>query len=368
MQFTFSEALRTLGSDAAFRLINAARPAASYLFNQFLPERNMTGYEVKSGSMTVRSTMAGLVGMDSPYPESGVIEQSTFLEQSAKLATSADLPERALRAMQDIVMRLQLGGGNANAALAEEVMNFTQALLVQPHLDALEYLRGMALSTGGIDWTFNQKRLLVDYGVPAANILPARTGTAGYGGTASVFWSDVQAIRKALKYNLRAIVLHPETLDMAITNAANNMQVLSQTNTMLTVRKMIAQNGTNTPSSDARDTVSLIPYGAEAEIFDLATPGATVKVPFMPQGKMVGIGNNAGTQYVVGAGSRTPVEYEVGYTHVAPTVEGNGQPGRWARVFTPEGRPWALTGQAVTNALPVIEAPEKIVIATTAMV
>jgi len=48
-------------------------------------------------------------------------------------------------------------------------------------------------------------------------------------------------------------------------------------------------------------------------------------------------------------------------------VEGNGQPGRWARVYTPQDEPWQLKGQGVTNGLPVIENPEKLAVISTEM-
>lgn len=363
MDFSFTDALRTLGPDAAFRLINAARPPQAYIFAQFLPERPSTSYDVKSGSMTVRTTMAGLVGMDAPYPEANAIDVSTFLEQSAKLAHAVDLPERAVRTLQDIMMRLQLAGGDVTREMVQEVLNFTNALIIQPHLDAAEWLRGQALCTGAIDWTFNKKNIKVDYGVPSANKLANRTGNNAYGGSTSQFWTDIRAARKALRWNVRALVAHPDMIDAIIYNSANSLQVVNQTNSSITIQKLVASsNGGDRPSTDARDTVTIISYGLEGEIMDTANPGKTTKVPFMPKTKIAALGNNTGTQYTVGAGSRQPVDYELGYTHVAPTVEGNGAPGRWARVFVPEDRPWALRGEGVQNTLPVLESPDKIVI------
>lgn len=362
MNFSFTEALRNLGPDAAFRIINEARPPASYLFATLLPERPSTSYEVKSGSMTVRATMAGLVGMDSPYPEGGAIGISTFMEQSAKLGISLDLPEYAIRSLQDIVMRLQVSGGNTAEALANEVLNFSDKLLAQAHLDAAEWLRGQALATGAIDWTFNQKRLLVDYGVPGANKLTSRTGNDGYGGSASKFWTDIKEARRLLRGNVRAFIAHPDMIDAIIYNDVNAINVVNQSTTSVTIQRY--RGDLERPSTDARETLTLISYGLEGEILDLTAPGATVLKPFMPNTKVVAVGNNQGTQYVVGAGSNAPVDNILGYTHIAPTVEGGGMPGRWARVFTPENRPWALRGESAANLLPVLEAPDKVVIMT----
>lgn len=364
MDLTFAGALRQLGADAAFRIINTARPPANYVLARFLPERLSPSYDVQAGSMTVRATMAGLAGMDSPYPEGGTVEISTFLQQSAKLAHAVDLPERALRSIQDLVMRQQLAGGNAPQTMVEQVLNFTQKLLVQPQLDAMEWLRGQALATGAIDWTFNQKRLQVDYGVPVANKLPRRTGTAAYSGTASAFWADVAALQKLLRYDVQALLVHPDLLNAILSNAANNIEVLSQANSTFRIRRYVQRAGTTVASSDARETIDLISYGAEGEVLDTANPGQTLRRPFLPVGPLVAVGTGQPGGYVVGAGGTEPDTGALGYTHLAPTIEGNGVPGRWARVYTPEHRPWALRGETAANALPVLEFPTSLAIAS----
>lgn len=368
MDITIAEALRRLGPDAPFRVANQARPPASYVLAAFLPERNALSYDVSAGGLTIRATMAGMVGMDSPYPEGGVIEASTFMERSAKIAHALDLPEEALRELQALVAHLRLAGGNALREMTDTVLNFVDKLLVQPHLDTMEYLRGQALANGVIDWTFNRKQLLVNYGVPAANILPRRTGTAGYGGTASVFWSDVATIQRRLNYNVRAYVAHIDTLNAILANPANNIEVLAQAAGGFRVRRLVTRGtgagATLVPSSDAREAIDLIGYALEGELLDPANPGQTVKVPFFPREKLVGIGDNAATTFVVGSGGNAPEANAIGYTHIGPSVEANGAAGRWARVFTPEHRPWALRGESVQNALPVVTAPDKIVIAS----
>lgn len=367
MNFSFLAALATLGIDAAFRLINQARPAASYLFASILPERNMRSYEVKNGSMSVRSTMAGLVGMDSPYPPGGVVDLSTFLQRSAKIANTVVMTEESLRTLQEMLMYLQLAGQSTNERMVEEVLNFTNALLVQPHLDTAEWLRGQALAMGAIDWIFNGIRLQVDYGIPVGNKLTARTGNNAYSGSTSKFWDDIRSQGKLLRKASRIIrTAHPDLIEDIIANSVNSIRVLSEDSGSITMQRMISQNGTNTPSSDARDSVTLIKYGLEAEVLDPTDPTGTVTVPFHPKTKMLAIGTGVNAGYVVGAGSRPPQEYELGYTHIAPTVEGSGAPGRWARVYTPEARPWQLVGESAANLLPVIDARavSQIVIAT----
>jgi hypothetical protein len=87
--------------------------------------------------------------------------------------------------------------------------------------DGMPYI-GMALMTGGIDWTFNQKRVEVSYGVPAGNLFAERTGTAGYGGSASVFWDDWYEARSLLNGRIRVGFAAPATAVTGGCGAAAN--------------------------------------------------------------------------------------------------------------------------------------------------
>jgi hypothetical protein len=362
MDFNWTQTLEELGPDAAFRLINEARPPASYLYNQFLPEMPSSSYHVEDGSMTIRPTMAGLAGMDSPYPPGGAIDISTFMKESAKIAQSIELTEKMQRTIQEVWMRLLARGGDVAGFMRGEAMAFMDRIVTQAQLDTAEWLRGQALATGAIAWTFNKKELEVDYGVPTANKLTSRTGNDGYGGSASKFWTDVLAARRLLRYSVRAFIAHPLMIDAIINQSANTINVLAQGEGFITIQKY--RGDLERPSTDARETLTLISYGLEAEVFDLSNPGQTTLVPFHPTTKIVAVGNNTGTRYVVGAGANAPVDYPLGYTHLAPTVEGSGREGRWSRLFTPEGRPWALRAESVSNLLPCISSPDKVVIMT----
>lgn len=364
MVVNFTEALRTLPPDAAFRIANSARPSSRYLWSQILPERPSFDWDAKAGSMKVITTMAGLVGMDSPYPEGGAIVLETFSENVAKIAIASRMPEKMLRDLYQFVREIMDRGGDSKQQIIETALNFTQKLLVQPHIDRAEWLRSQALTTGAIDWTFGGKTLSVDYGIPAANMNAQRTGNDGYGGSASKFWDDIKFIRQTLK-DVRMIVVSPATADMIRYNAANSMATIAESDGGVTFRRL---NSNEQFTQDVADTVTLVKYGLEGEVLDLANPGATIKVPFMPDGLMVGIGNNVSTAFTIGAGSTDEETNELGYTHLAPTVEGNFQRGRWARVFVPESRPWSIEGESVSNLLPVIENPNLIATASTEMV
>lgn len=375
MFLNFNEAIASLGEGAAFTVANTARPMGDYLFNTLLPEQNRPSYSVESGTMTVRATMAGLVAMDSPYPPSGMVEASTFNENTAKIGNEVVLSEQALRHLQDYMLRAGLNANTSIETLAEEALNFLNKVVIQPHLDTMEWLRGQALVHGAIDWTFGQKRLLVDYGIPTANLLAARAGADGYGGATSQFWADLRLLRRRLKGNIRAIIAHSETIDMIRYNDANGLYVVGEQGSAITFRRWARNNaGATQPgvaSADASDTVTMIAYDKEGEMLNPADPSTTVVIPFMPRGKLLAVGNNTRNGYTPGQGSvdeDPDAARSLGYTHIAPTVEGGGRQGRWAELFTPERQPYQLNGRGVTNGLPVIEAPDKVAVATTEMV
>lgn len=366
LNLNFLEPIQSLGANAAFDIANSARPAGDYALATFLPEMLKTTYEVRSGTMTIRPTMAGLAAMDGPYPPGGFVDISVFLAESAKIANNVTLPEATLREIQNLVMNLMARGGAVRQTLVQEVLNFLNKVVIQAHMDTMEWLRGQALSSGAINWTFNKKNLVVNYGIPTANILTPRTGNDSYDGSTSKFWVDVLTAEKRLNYTGLTVIGHPTTINGIIGNTANTLEVLDDTNAIFRVRKFQSINSQNVPSSDARERLSLVAYGLEGEVFDTTVPGTTKKVPFLPVGKLIFIGaNNSNPAYRVGQGATEDVNLDLalGYTHLAPTVEGGGAPGRWARVYVPEGRPYQLTGEGVTNGLPVIEAPAKLVIA-----
>ena len=368
MFLNFAAALATLGEGAAFRVANQARPTADYLFATLLPERNRPTYQVDSGSMTVRPTMAGLVGMDSPYPPGGMVSLSSFMERTAKIANEVALSEQALRELQELLLRTQGTGTSNPETLAREALNFLDKVVIQAHLDAMEWLRGQALVNGAINWAYNDKNLAVDYGIPAANFLATRTNASGenYGGANSKFWADVTLLRRALRGDVRAFIAHPDTVDEIRYNAANSLVTIQADAGGVTFRRVTA-DGTQF-TKDTGDVIRIVSYGLEGEVINPADTSTSLVVPFMPRGKLLAVGNNRASGYMVGQGATQDPDQAnaLGYTHIAPTVEG-GAPGRWADLRTPDDRPWQLRGRGVTNGLPVIEAYTKVAVATTEM-
>lgn len=368
MNTNLTQAIKDLDNADVLRLAADARPAGDYLFNTLLPEMPKFDYQAKTAGMTVRSTMAGLSGMDSPYPETGLIELSTFSENTAKVTNRVRLTEQALREMQQILMRLQLNGQPTVEYIQRTALNFGDKLILQAHMDAFEWLRGQALVNGAIDWTFDKKRLLVNYGLPAASQLTARTGVDAYGGNASKFWDDVRLMRRYFRRYAQGVVMiaHPDTIDTIRYNPANRAVAVSEGEGGVTFRRLGTQQDTAF-SPDTLDTVTVIPYGLEGEILDPVNVGRTIVIPFMPKGKILGVARGTRQRFDVGDGGTAPNDIQLGYTHLAPTIENGGNPGRWLEIYTPEQEPWAIEGRGVTNGLPVIEATDRICVATTAM-
>jgi hypothetical protein len=375
MLVNFATVLQSLGPDAMLRIMSEARNDPDYYLTTLMPERPMPDYTVTAGNITVRTTMAGLVGMDSPYPEGGIVDVAEFMEKSAKIAIALGLNEETIRTIQRFVREYSLMNNGAGAPdpmsfMTDEALNFFEKVLVQALKDTREYLRGQSLK-GVIDWTFNKKRLYVNYGFPAEHTLTARSGTSAYSGSASKFWEDVRAQKRLLRKSNRIILLaHPDTVDDIVYNSVNTLNVVNDSNSSVTIQKVnVSEGGQREGTGDARDTITIVKYGLEGEVLDPSDPDVTVKLPFIERGYVhaIGSGNNRG--YRVGEGS-TPDprnDLELGYTHLAPTVEGNGALGDWGRMYTPEARPWSLRGEVVSNNLPVIEGNERVVNAHTTM-
>jgi len=163
--------------------------------------------------------------------------------------------------------------------------------------------------------------------------------------------------------------MNSATMDKIVACALPILEILSQDLNMFRVRKYRTVGGNTVPESDNRYTMEFIVYDEEAEILDTTAGslGRTQTVKFMPDGKILFVGANTNSGYRVGQGSTDDPQndMEIGYHHIAPTVEGGGASGRWSRLYTPEGYPMQLRGEAVENSLPVILNPDKIVVATT---
>ena len=375
---TLSEAIAALnarsenGGNFAARIVREAPMPADYHLAMYLPEENRETYEVDSGAMAVYPTMAGLSGMDSTYAPVGAISTSRFLEETAKITSKLPLSEKHLREIQRLIQRLQATGQNAVPSMAQELIGFTMVLL-HAHRDTAEFLRGQAIFTGALDWTYNGKSLVVDYGIPAANKPATRTSTAAYDKAASSFWADTRLARKALG-NAAEAVMNRTTFYGIVDNAANAVKVEAlttdvQAGALVERYRLTKRLGTENVvvSDDVRDSIVVTVYQREGSVIDPSNVTQTKAVEMVPDGKIAFIGSAQRPAYRPGRGAEPDLTNNgrIGYYHIAPTTEGNGQPGRWARVFTPEARPYMVQSEAAENSLPVIESPDKLFILST---
>ncbi len=364
------------GVDRITTLTNTPPDPAEYLFLSVLPIRQSDDYRATSNAMRIVSTMAGMVGMDSPYPTGSAIQYSDFSEQTVKLAIATGLNERQIREIQGLIRLAGTGEANGQSPddiLTNSLLNLYRKGVVQALDDTSEYLRAQALSTGALNWTFNGKVLAVDYGVPTAN-KRVLTGTDGFGGSTSKFWDTVRWGRKQVK-SVRAFVLSDDSLEMVLANDVNKITVVNDNESVgkniriVTVRRAVrnAEGITVGFDQDARSTVTLVSYRRQAQIIAPGAANGTTGVQLFPNGVMSVIGNNTSDDILTNDGS-AQASNNLGYTQVSPTVEGGGRIGRWGRTYTPEGAPWSARAEGVSNELPVIETPEKLALATFPMV
>lgn len=373
MDLNLSDLIALLGPDFALRVINEVRPDSDYLLEPLLPEIPMPTYDAKAGAMTVRATAAGLVGMDSPYPPGGAVSGSSFNESIAKVAQHIPLPEKTLRTLQQLMLAAR-NQGVANQTAIDTILSFADRVLRQGQTDTAEWMRGRALSTGALNWTFGDITLAVDYGFPAANLFVQETGTDYYGGSSTDFWANWWAMLAIFRGQLKAAYAHPDTIGLIVSNSYNNITLTLQDFTSGTAEFVKfegdASTGNRLASSDVRNRARIIGYGLEVDVLNPLTPSAPTKVPIIPRGLIVCVGNPVNRGMTVGLGSAVESEtnaLRLGYTHIGPTTENGGIPGRWSQVFVPQDYPMQVHGRTAANLLPVIEAYDKVVVLSTAM-
>ena len=291
------------------------------------------------------------------------------------MATEQPFPEEYLRELRELVNDMFNNTIDGEQQILETMFNFTDKLLVQPHLDTAEWMRAQALITGGIDWISDDIHLEVDYGIPAANFITPRTGNDGYGGSTSKFWTDWHAAQRILKNRVGGVFMNTNTLQTIMYNPVNNLKVVRQDDIagIFEFQRYVTVNGVNVVSEDIRDRITIFTYDDAGEVLDASDPtsGNTTLVPFVPDGAITMIGRPDTRVFTIGSGSTDESKNSpltLGYTHLGPTEEGNGRLGRWATAYVPQGQEWMFVGKSASNLLPVINKPELIVNLTTDVV
>lgn len=377
MQFNFAEIIANLNArlprsdNFAFKVARSTVIPSDYVLNTILPQETRTDFHIDGGTMTFTPTMLGMVPMDEPYPPFGAMESSKFFENTTKLAGQIHIPEKTLRELYSWMQNLTALGvadgrslgsiaSDVNGRLLDTVMNFAM-FITRAHWDTYEWLRGMALTTGALSWTFGKIPLNVDYNIPAANIRTARTGNDAYQGSSSKLWEDIRWLYTKLS-NFR-IIMNSNTWYSMIDNSVNNIRVVVNDGFQREFVRIVGSTETN--STDVRDRVRVQIYDRSASV--LKTDGSLGIKQVIPDGKIIVVGetNPDGIELTMGSSTDPNNTLRLGYTHIAPTVEGQMRPGIWSRIYSPEGKPMQVLGETAVNMLPVILNPKRLVILTT---
>ena len=283
---------------------------------------------------------------------------------------SLELGEEEARQLHKLLLLAQAGqasGRTVEDFMGEAGLNLYTKGCVQSVDDTGEYLALQALARGKIDWTYNGRRLFVDYKVPESNRV-SLTGEQRLSGPKSGFWRAISQGEKTIKGSV-GVVMSQNTLQDVLDNPVHRIEILSdvyspqrniRTVQVRQLRRMVANaDGTigysAETTSDQATSATLVGYGREGQIVDPTEPGETIGVQMVPDNVIALIGRNDTRQLVSLTGTAVP-EDALGYVHVAPTVEGmwRGEAlGRWGRLFTPEEDPYLLVAELVENSLPI---------------
>lgn len=348
--------------DVAFELANSV-PDGEMLWAEFLPEVTQDSYRIEDAEMHVYSTMAGIVGRDSPYPPGGVVRAQEFKEDILKWAVETALGE------QDMVKLMQLAqkigrNGAPNVRVVETLLNLEDKIIGQGLRDAMEWMRGQVLQTGILTMTFGQKTVSIDFGIPAANKLSRlNLGAGSWYTSGSTLWDDIEIIRQKLDRRVLAMVMTENTATQIFNQAANNVQVVQTARTRYTsrysLRRVAASLVAGSIPEDFRSSFDIITYDRTATVYDPNGADGMQHIPMMEDDAVVVLGAPTGRLFDIGS-TELP-EHALGRTAVGPTVEGGGVPGRWTRLYTPEHNPARVIAQGASNALAYLREPRRIV-------
>lgn len=375
MQFDFASLIAQLNADVkaagnfAFAIAKARVIPNDYLFlSTILPMRLKPTFDINGGSIRIYPTMAQLTPMDSPYRPIGFMESSTLKESTAKFTGLMSFPEKTLRDLMELERDIAInnignsnGGAVINAQRVNALLNFAEMLLKSQY-DNYEYLCGKVLTEGLFSVSGSGGlTLAVNYGVPAGNI-KTRSGTASYYNTATEYKNDVRFSYTILKNPVQ--IMNYNTYLSIINNPYNNAEVVVNSGN---TREIVFVNTSQLrPVNDVRDRVKIIIYNKSASLVDAA--GTKFSVPMLPDGRIIVIGEETpdGFELLEGSTPDPTRNWELGYTHIAPTIEG-GTSGFFQEIYTPQSEKYTVIGKTVSNGLPMLINPNRLVILKTDM-
>ncbi len=378
---TFATISAALRQGRLIELANQPVDPGEALLVNFLPEERIADFTARSGAFKVIPVMAGLTGMDSPYTPGGTFEGTSFVEGTIKATIRTEMPEAFIREVMQMAREIQLGTveGTTRDYLAFQFLNWLEAVGDQGLADRREYTRGLAISTGAMITAEgtgqNRKTISIDFGVPAENKPAKFTAANGFAGTTSQFLAVARQARRRLKGGLRAIIMSDDTLQMILDNPAHGFVVtaerLSPQGNIRTVQvqRAVFQGGqTITPAidRDVNATLTLIGYSRTVNL--RTDSGTLVETQAFPDGVVSFVGNNTRVARTTSQGGVVQRVNALGYTHIAPTVEGGLAPGIFLDAFVDPKEPWQVRAHGAENFLPVLEAPSQLFIAQTDVV
>lgn len=349
---TFQQILQELSRADYVRMANDPINEAEFILASILPEERRASYEAKRGSMRIIPTMAGETGNDSPYVPTGDLELDAWSQGLAKFTATGTISENQQIEFQQMRDQLRLLGNldGANTYTRTFFLSWLETWIREAFRQQNEYLRGQALSSGQLVLRGGT----VDLGVPAEN-------KATY--TADQLWQAIRWGDRKVKA-VRARVTDWDTLDALVDDPANKVSITAETvsaqgNVKIVALRRLVNNDANF-STDQRDATQIVAYKGEGRI-KLPT-GELVTVPYWPTGTLSFIGNNQRQQ--VAEDGVTSTREALGYTHVGPTVEGDGRPGVWMNGRVPDGRPYHVITEGAERVMTVLDEPKKLGIAT----
>jgi hypothetical protein len=372
MKFTFAEIINALNTESkrqnyAFDVALGLNPPSDYKFiTEVLPMQNKPDFHIAGGSMRLFVGMAAPVPMDSTPPKLGQMEASTFSEETAKFGGRIDMIEKDQRELMSNMANLSLTGASdseVRGLLSNKALAFA-SMFPRAHWSTMEYLATRAIQDGALAIQVNGAPVNVNYGFPSGTIFTERTGTSAYNGSASVFWNDIKLVYDRLS-NPR-FIMNSNTWRAIASQAFNSLDVVGDSFGMTrTFQKF--RGSLERQSSDPRERMTAQIYDGSGALINYDNVGGVTNHQYIDDGKIICIGEPKPDGFTLDlSGTDDPTnEWALGYTHIAPTVEGLGRSGLWSKVYVPEDRPMQLRGLTFGNYLPVIINPKRLVILRT---
>jgi hypothetical protein len=159
--------------------------------------------------------------------------------------------------------------------------------------------------------------------------------------------------------------MNSNTYRSIVENDANGIQEIDITGDNRRLARY-RENAVN-QKRDANETMSVRIYDKGGSVMKLNQTTKTIDLQhklFVKDGRVICVGQQQQSQIELLYGATDDIDstLRLGYTHVAPTVEGMMVPGEWMRIYTPEGKPYQVLAETAVNFLPAILNPKKLII------